>query len=131
VEAPRLRSQSGSRPLVVMVQTAQVFDLGDATALSRMNVSTSWAVHVQPLMRAPPVVVVEVAGEDAPQVSLVEHDHVIEALAADRADKALDEWILPWRLGGDDDFFDADVPHAATEMLAVDAVAMYPLGQPM
>jgi len=65
--------ESGSHPLVVMMQTAQVFDL----------------------------------------------DH-----AADRADKALDEWILPWRPGGDDDFFDADVPHAATEMLAVDAVAI-------
>jgi hypothetical protein len=107
-----------------MMQTARVPDLDHTAAPGRINVSVIWTVHAQPLMGPPPMVVVEVAGEDALQLPLVEHDHVIEALAADRADKALDEWILPWRLGGDDDFFDADVPHAATEMLAVDAVAI-------
>ena len=42
--------ESGSRPLVVMMQTAQVFDLGDVTALSRMNGSAIRAVHAQSLM---------------------------------------------------------------------------------
>jgi hypothetical protein len=31
------------------------------------------------------MVMVEVAGEDAPQVLLVEHDHVIETFSADAA----------------------------------------------
>jgi hypothetical protein len=34
--------------------------------------------------------------EDAPQVTLVEDDDVIQAFAADRADEALDIWIVPW-----------------------------------
>ena len=50
--------KSGGRPLVVMVQTAQVFDLDHAASLGRMNVSTIGGVHAQPLVRAPPMVVV-------------------------------------------------------------------------
>jgi hypothetical protein len=34
--------------------------------------------------------------EDAPQVTLVEDDDVIQAFAADRTNEALDIWILPW-----------------------------------
>jgi hypothetical protein len=43
-----------------MVQTAQVLNLDHAAALCRMDVSTIRAVHAQSLMRAPPVVVIEV-----------------------------------------------------------------------
>ena len=39
---------------------------------------------------------IEIPREDAPQVTLIEDDDVIQAFAADRADGALDIWILPW-----------------------------------
>jgi len=41
------------------------------------------------------VVVRQVRPEDPAQVPLVEHDHVVEALTADRADHSLSVWILP------------------------------------
>jgi hypothetical protein len=46
------------------------------------------------------VIVGEVVGERAPQMPLVEDDHVVETLAPDRTDHALDVGILPrtgWR----------------------------------
>ena len=47
-------------------------------------------------MRSGPVMILKIPREDAPQVTLVEDDDVIQAFAADRADEALDIWILPW-----------------------------------
>ncbi len=46
-------------------------------------------------MRAP-VIVGEVAGEDAVQVALAEDEDVIQTLTPHRADEALRERILPW-----------------------------------
>ena len=40
-------------------------------------------------------------------MGFVQHDHVVEAFTADRADHALDEWVLPWRAGRGFDFLDA------------------------
>lgn len=42
-----------------------------------------------------PVMILKIPRQDAPQVTLVEDDDVIQAFAADRADEALDKWILP------------------------------------
>ena len=42
-----------------------------------------------------PVVVSEVASQDAAEVSLAEDEHVIQALAPDRPDQTLRERILP------------------------------------
>jgi len=52
-------------------------------------------------------------------MELVENDHVIEAVAAEGADHALDERILPGALRSDEDFFDAHVFHATPERVAV------------
>jgi hypothetical protein len=41
------------------------------------------------------VVIGSVVLQNAPQLSLVEHDQVIEALAPDRSDEAFDVAILP------------------------------------
>jgi putative transposase len=41
------------------------------------------------------MVVGEIAGQDAAEVSLTEYKHVIQTLTADRADEALHEWVLP------------------------------------
>jgi len=70
--------ESGRHPLVVMVQTAQVLDLDHWTLTGRLNVASIRAVHLERLMAAPPMIVVEVTSEDAPQVLFVQHDHVIE-----------------------------------------------------
>jgi len=46
-------------------------------------------------MRARSVVVVDVRGEDAAQMALVEDHDVVETLATNRIDDALDVCVLP------------------------------------
>jgi len=46
-------------------------------------------------MRATPVRVPDVGRDDAPKMRLVQEDHVIEALAPDRADDAFHVRMLP------------------------------------
>jgi len=58
-------------------------------------------------MRARAMVVGEVGCEDSPRMALAEHDHMVETLAADRADKALNEGVLPGRVRGAQGFLDA------------------------
>src|SRR5450631_3299271 len=70
------------------------------------------------------MVVVEVPGQDSAQVGLVEHDHVVHALATNRADEAFDVGILPGRSGRGDHLCDAEALHLATEKLAVDSISV-------
>src|SRR4051794_29648728 len=53
------------------------------------------------------MVVVEKPSEMAGQTGLVENDHVVQALAADRADHALDVGTLPGRARGGEHLFDS------------------------
>jgi hypothetical protein len=46
-------------------------------------------------MRASSLVIVDVGGQDAAQMALVEDHHVIQAFAANRTDLALDVTVLP------------------------------------
>ena len=117
-------ASSGSGSLVVMVQPAEIINLDHATATSRMDVSMFGAIHLQRLMSSPPVIVVEVAGEDATQMPLVQDNHVIKAFATDASDQSFNVRTLPRGPSGNDDLLDAHVPHSAAEVLAVDPVAI-------
>jgi len=64
------------------------------------------------------------ADQDATQVPFTEHENVIQTLPSDRTDEALREGILPWALGGREDFLDPQALHAAPKRLAVDLVAV-------
>ena len=70
------------------------------------------------------MVIGEVARQDAPQVPFAEHENMIQALAADRADEPLREGVLPRIVGCREDFCDAHALHSVLELLAVDAVAI-------
>lgn len=50
-------------------------------------------VFLEPEVRSGPMVVLDVGREDATEMRLVDDDHVIETLASDGADQALDERI--------------------------------------
>jgi len=58
------------------------------------------AVVVQGLMWARGIVVRDVSAQQATEMSLIEHDEVVEAFSADGADEALGERILPWGTRG-------------------------------
>ena len=57
--------------------------------------SEIWRVLVEPKMWATPMIVLAVDREDASQMHLIEHDHVIQAFSTDRPDHAFYVRILP------------------------------------
>src|SRR5438093_985023 len=75
-------------------------------------------------MRASPVIVGEVAGQNAAQVAFAENQNVIQTLAPDRADEPLREGILPRAVRGREDFLDPHALHSVPKLFAVDLVAV-------
>ena len=67
-------------------------DLSDPAWHDRARVG---AILVERKMSASALVVVDVRGEDAAQMALVEDHDVIQTLAANRTDHALDVSVLP------------------------------------
>lgn len=53
------------------------------------------AIFLQRPVGAMVMIIAKVVREPLSQVVLVEHDHMLEAFAADGSDQALDEGILP------------------------------------
>src|SRR6266849_5488660 len=82
--------------------------------------SMIWRVLRESKVRAASMIVLTVGREDAPQMRLVENDHVIQTFSADRADQAFDVRILPGARRGGDDFSDAHACQAAPEDVAID-----------
>lgn len=70
------------------------------------------------------MIVFEVVAQDSARVTLAEHDHVVQALAPERAHHALAVPVLPRRLRRDDDLLAADVADRLPDSLAVDLVAV-------
>ena len=54
-----------------------------------------WGVFVQRQVSPDRVVLRDISFEDAAEVSLAEHDDVVETLAPDRAEQPLDVSVLP------------------------------------
>jgi hypothetical protein len=75
-------------------------------------------------MRAAAVVVGEVGRENPMEMALAKHDHMVEAVAADRADKPLRERVLPRRLQGCHHLLDAEGGDAAAELHPVQAAVL-------
>ena len=70
------------------------------------------------------MVVMEVVAEEPVQVSLVEDDDLVQALAANTPDAALDKRILPGPPRCSEHFFDTHAFKARLEGLAVHAIAI-------
>src|SRR3954447_16281822 len=70
------------------------------------------------------VVILLVGAQHMPQMSLAEHDHMIEALASDGADKSFSVTVLPRRSRRCRSVANAHRANASGECLSVDAVAI-------
>jgi hypothetical protein len=70
------------------------------------------------------MIVREVRGQDAAQVALVQHEHVIEALVPHGADDPFRKRILPRTPRRREDFSDAQALDTMSKRLAVDSVAI-------
>src|SRR6516165_9117303 len=75
-------------------------------------------------MRARSIVIGHVGAEEPMEVAFVEDEDVVEALAADRADDALCEGILPGGAWGGEDLADPHAFDSPHERIAVDTVTI-------
>ena len=78
-----------------MMQPANRGQGHDTSRVDRRYGSRRRRILHERQVRTRPVVVVDVGAEEASQMWLVEHDDVVETLAAHRADQAFHVWILP------------------------------------
>jgi hypothetical protein len=90
----------------------------------RLDIPSIGSIFLEREVSAGPVILREVRREDSSKVTLAENDDVVQALAANRADKSLREGILPRTLRGGENFSDADALHPLPEGVTVDCIAV-------
>src|SRR5258708_6438705 len=78
---------------VAVMQATDFGNLHDPACLGELDGPDVRRILVERKMRARPVIVGEVAGQDAAQVAFAENQNVIQTLASDRADEPLGERI--------------------------------------
>ena len=83
-----------------MMQATDFGNLHDSARRGELDGPDIRRILVEREMRASPVIVREVRGQDASQMPLAENDSMVEALASHRADEPLREGILPRAVGG-------------------------------
>ena len=110
--------------LVAVMKPADLGDCDDTPGWDRMYLAPAWAVATETLVRPRNVVVAEVRAKQATRVAFVEHDDEIEAFAANRADDALGEGILPGSARCNDDLANAHALDPALEVGAIDGIAI-------
>jgi len=87
--------RSGRPAFVAMMESGDFGQLDDLTHRRWLDVSRVGSIFVQGEVGPRALVVSEVGTQDAAEVCLAKDDHVIEALAPDGTDEALDVRILP------------------------------------
>ena len=107
-----------------MMQPANLRNRDHPTPFRRFNLALNRGVPIQGQVGPRFVVIIQVLIQNPQQVSLVEHDDVMKALASDGADHPLRVRILPGRSWCYYDFFDSHVLDTLAEELAVDGVAI-------
>ena len=79
----------------MMMQTANFGYLDDFTVSFGLYCSRFRGVFVQRQMSSPITVIGTITRQDATQRSLIEHNHMVETFAANRADDPFDIGTLP------------------------------------
>ena len=70
------------------------------------------------------MVVIEIAGDDAPEVAFVQNNDVIEAVASQGSDEPLHERVLPRTSRCTEDLFDSHASDPPLKFAAVDRIAI-------
>ena len=87
--------KSSSRAAIPMVQAADLWDCDDSAAAGRFDLAFNRRVAIQRQVSPRFMVVHEVRGQDAPEMALVEHDDMTEALTTNGTDQSLHVRRLP------------------------------------
>src|SRR5258707_13891552 len=83
------------RPTVLVVQATEDGHRNDPP--DPVDRSMDWGVFVQRQVRPELVVIRDVGCDDAAEMSLAEHDEMVETVPSDRADQPFDVSVLPRR----------------------------------
>ncbi len=78
-----------------MVKPADLRNRDHLAVVWRLDGASIRAVFVERQMRPRAVIVIDVRDQDAAQMALVDHNYMVQALAANRTDDRLDVRILP------------------------------------
>ena len=109
----------GGNAFVAMMEPANLRDLHDPTHRRKLNRSAYGCVLAQRQVSPRSLIVIEVGLQDAPQTGFIEDDHMIQALAPNRANQALDIGILPGRLWCRENLPNTQPVRRFTELLSV------------
>ena len=109
---------------VTVVEPTDLRPRNDGAVFGWLHGARLGRVFLERQMRTRAVIVAEVAAQTTTQVPLVQDDDVVEELAADCADHALGEGVLPRRARSGDSLGDADASDPLPKLGAVDAVAI-------
>src|SRR6059036_111293 len=109
---------------VAVMQATDFGNLHDPARLGELDGPEVRRILVEREMRASPVIVGEVAGQNAAQMPLAKDDDMLQALASHRANESLREGILPRAVRGREDFLDPHALHSVPKLFAVDLVAV-------
>ena len=109
---------------VPMMETADQGCLDEPTPVGTLHRSRLRGVLVEGQVSPGPGIVGEIGVQDATQLGVVQHHHVVEALAAQGPDQTFDREILPRRPRGDRHLLDAPRLGSAGEGDAVDRIAV-------
>jgi len=90
-----LESRSGGEAFVALMKPADLRNRDHFAAVRRPDRASIRAVFVERKMSPRAVIVIDVREQDAAQMALVDHEYMIQALAANRSDDPLDVWVLP------------------------------------
>jgi hypothetical protein len=106
------------------MESADLGKLHDPSEFRRLYAPRNRSILFERQVSARPLVVFEIQLQDATQPSFIQDDEVVQALAANRADQALDIGILPRRSRSRENFANAQPPCRFVEFLAVARVAI-------
>ena len=87
---------SGRETLVTMMQTADPGQGNDLPGTGRLNRSSIRCVLAERQVGPRTVIIVEVRAKNAPQMPLIEDDHVVQAFPSNGADHTFNIRVLPW-----------------------------------
>jgi hypothetical protein len=107
-----------------MVQTAETGKGDNVAEFGRLNRAMSGRVLAKGEVHSVLVVPVAEFGEQALGVPFVQHDQVVETLAAEGADHPLCEGVHPWRPHRGADLADAEAPHSGREGKPVGSIVV-------
>jgi hypothetical protein len=109
-------------PLIMMMQPTYLWNFPDQSMLRPLDRPRLWTIHGQRPVCAPMLIVLEVVGQEPPQMALVQDDHVVQTFTADASDEPVDIGVLPRTSWGDEHVFNPHMPHPLLKRSARNAV---------